>query len=52
VLVLTDGFTPWPQHPSSGIRVVVGLLSEGIMPPGWSPPRWARTVVIDDSGPS
>ncbi|HCU91953.1 MAG TPA: hypothetical protein DHU96_04155, partial [Actinobacteria bacterium] len=52
VLVLTDGFTPWPERPPGGIRVVVGLLSEGIMPPGWTPPRWARTVVIDDPGPS
>ncbi|WP_051323802.1 vWA domain-containing protein [Candidatus Solirubrobacter pratensis] len=28
-IVLTDGFTPWPDRPPPGIRVVVGLLSEG-----------------------
>jgi len=50
VIVLTDGFTPWPEHPPAGVRVVVGLLSEGIAAPGFSPPRWARTVVIDDAG--
>lgn len=46
VVVLTDGFTPWPDRPPRGVRVVVGLLSEG-----WheDPPKWARTVVIEPS---
>lgn len=47
VIVLTDGFTPWPEQPPAGIRVVVGLLVEGARPPGWAPPAWARTVVIE-----
>jgi len=44
VVVLTDGFTPWPGRPPRGTRVVVGLLSEG-----WheEPPAWARTVLIE-----
>jgi Mg-chelatase subunit ChlD len=46
VIVLTDGFTPWPERPPRGIRVVVGLLSDGARPPGWTPPEWARTVDI------
>jgi hypothetical protein len=46
--VLTDGYTPWPDQPPPGIRVIVGLLTEGIRPPGWDPPDWARTVVIED----
>jgi predicted metal-dependent peptidase len=51
VIVLTDGFTPWPERPPRGIRVVVGLLSEGARPPGRAPPpAWARTVLIDDVG--
>jgi hypothetical protein len=49
VIVLTDGFTPWPQRPPLGVRVVVGLLSEGVLPPAWLPPSWARTVVIEDA---
>lgn len=49
VIVLTDGFTPWPDQPPPGIRVVVGLLTEGFRVPGWAPPEWARTVVIEDS---
>jgi predicted metal-dependent peptidase len=50
VIVLTDGFTPWPDRPPPRTRVIVGLLAQGIQPPGWAPPRWARTVVIDDAG--
>lgn len=49
VIVLTDGYTPWPDQPPPGIRVIVGLLTEGARPPGWAPPEWARTVVIEDT---
>jgi predicted metal-dependent peptidase len=49
VIVLTDGYTPWPDQPPPGIRVIVGLLTEGMRPPGWAPPEWARTVVIEDT---
>lgn len=50
VIVLTDGYTPWPERPPAGIRVVVGLLCEGPSEAEWPPPDWARTVYIDDSG--
>jgi hypothetical protein len=50
VVVLTDGFTPWPERPPGTTRVVVGLLSEGSGPPAWPPPDWARTVLIEDTG--
>lgn len=49
VIVLTDGYTPWPDQPPPGIRIIVGLLTEGARPPGWAPPEWARTVVIEDT---
>jgi hypothetical protein len=49
VIVLTDGFTPWPRRRPGGIRVVVGLLGEGKGPPGCPPPEWARTVLIEDA---
>jgi predicted metal-dependent peptidase len=48
VIVLTDGYTPWPDRPPPGVRVIVGLLTEGFRPRGWLPPDWARTVVIED----
>jgi predicted metal-dependent peptidase len=49
VIVLTDGYTPWPDRPPPGIRVIVGLLTEGARASGWPPPEWARTVVIEDT---
>jgi predicted metal-dependent peptidase len=48
VIVLTDGYTPWPDQPPPGIRVIVGLLAEGVRLHRWAPPAWARTVTIDD----
>jgi len=46
--VLTDGYTPWPEQPPPGVRVVVGLLAQG----GElrSAPSWARVVPIEDDG--
>jgi predicted metal-dependent peptidase len=41
VIVLTDGFTPWPTAPSSA-RVVAALI--GADPP--SPPAWVETVHV------
>ncbi|MGZ4757758.1 MAG: vWA domain-containing protein, partial [Acidimicrobiales bacterium] len=46
VVVLTDGYTPWPPAPPPGVRVVVGLLGEG----GQSP-SWATTVRVGDAAP-
>jgi predicted metal-dependent peptidase len=48
VVVLTDGYTPWPERPPRGVRVVVGLLRDGPAVPGYPPPPWARTVEIED----
>ena len=48
VVVLTDGFTPWPDTPPPGVRIVVGLLAQGLHGLPWHPPPWARVVVIDD----
>jgi predicted metal-dependent peptidase len=41
-VVLTDGFTPWPDAPPRGMRVVVGLLGDEAP----EPPGWARAVRI------
>jgi hypothetical protein len=44
VVVLTDGYTPWPVDPPRAMHVVVGLLRED----GPPPPKWARTIVVRD----
>lgn len=41
VIVLTDGYTPWPSEPSSA-RVVAALI--GTSPP--LPPEWIETVRV------
>jgi predicted metal-dependent peptidase len=46
IVVLTDGWTPWPNTPPPGIRVVVGLLAGPFGEDGPEPPAWARTVLI------
>lgn len=43
VVVLTDGYTPWPENPP-GRPVVVGLLGGGEDVP--KPPWWATVIVI------
>jgi predicted metal-dependent peptidase len=49
IIVLTDGFTPWPATRPRNTKVIVGILDQ----PGWSavpPPDWARAVRIDPTG--
>ena len=38
IIVITDGYTPWPDEAPRGTRVVVCLVAGG------DAPRWARTV--------
>jgi predicted metal-dependent peptidase len=47
IVVLTDGYTPWPDEPPPGSRVIVGLLTAPFMPELPQPPSWARTVIIE-----
>ena len=46
VVVITDGFTPWPEQAPKGARVVVGLLEQGAYGRDWPVPGWARAVGI------
>lgn len=51
VVVLTDGYTPWPAQPPKGARVVAGIVrgrrpGPGRHPP--APPDWIRSVLIED----
>ena len=44
VVVLTDGYTPWPASPPTGVKVVVGLIGADV---DGRTPAWARTVRIE-----
>ncbi|MEO3747495.1 VWA-like domain-containing protein [Plantactinospora sp. B5E13] len=44
VVVLTDGYTPWPEAPLESTRLIAGLI--GVNPP--EPPPWITTVHITD----
>lgn len=47
IVVLTDGFTPWPALPPKGVRVIIGLLAQANGPFASFPaPDWARTITI------
>jgi len=53
IVVLTDGFTPWPAEAPRGAKVVVGIIEgrRGIGPwmhRGPAPPSWARVVRISE----
>jgi predicted metal-dependent peptidase len=41
-VVLTDGYTPWPDEPPRGMRVVVGLIGDAAP----EAPTWARAVRV------
>jgi predicted metal-dependent peptidase len=45
IVVLTDGYTPWPSRAPKGARVVVGLLG----PRAPAAPPWARSVRIEEA---
>jgi predicted metal-dependent peptidase len=42
IVVLTDGFTPWPDQPPRGSKVVVGLLGDEAP----TAPDWARAIRV------
>lgn len=44
IIVLTDGFTPWPTE-SVGVRVLAVLLGAK---PDTAVPEWIKTIVVDD----
>jgi predicted metal-dependent peptidase len=47
IVVLTDGWTPWPIAPPRGARVVAGLVGAGAAEAPL-PPAWVRAVVIGE----
>jgi predicted metal-dependent peptidase len=44
IVVLTDGFTPWPPAPPPRVRVIVGLMDAR-----GQTPSWAETVLVGEA---
>jgi predicted metal-dependent peptidase len=42
IVVLTDGYTPWPDNAPRGSRVVIGLLGDDAP----EAPEWARAIRV------
>ena len=49
IVVLTDGFTPWPLTPPPSVSVVVGLLQPDASDHVPDVPGWARCVAIEEA---
>lgn len=45
VIVLTDGYTPWPEVAPSGVRVIAALVGKQKKN---NTPSWIKVVLIDD----
>jgi predicted metal-dependent peptidase len=45
LVIITDGYTPWPKQPSK-FRTIVVLTAEG----GETPPSWAKVVEAREKG--
>jgi predicted metal-dependent peptidase len=43
IIVITDGFTPWPAAAPQGIRVVIGLMD-----PAGQTPDWGTVVTVGE----
>ena len=48
VIVLTDGYTPWPAVGPKHSKVIVGLLEQSGWPAPPLPPAWARAISVSD----
>ena len=44
VVVITDGYTPWPDTPIKNTHMIVALTDKGSLD---TTPKWAKTVLIE-----
>ena len=49
VVVITDGFTPWPQVPTRGVRVVACIVGPDAAAAAEAVPGFIRTVVANEA---
>ncbi len=46
IVVLTDGYTPWPEHPIPGVQVIVGIIDGPSSLDELDIPTWANALMI------
>lgn len=46
-IVITDGYTPWPDRPPSGMKVIIAL---SVPHNNHATPKWAKTIVLKEPG--
>jgi hypothetical protein len=46
VVVLTDGYTPWPKMPPRGVEYVIAALTDKSTQS--TVPSWIHTVIVED----
>lgn len=47
IIVLTDGYTPWPDVEPHGVKVIAAIIGTKRQTQGV--PEWIRTVLIEKS---
>lgn len=52
IVVLTDGWTDWPERPPRGCQVVVALVGGQLRPPGWAQVVDIELTELVDGGDS
>ena len=50
IIVITDGWTPWPQTPPPGARTVIAALTDDHCID--QVPQWIRTINITEHPPA
>lgn len=49
IIVLTDAYSPWPEEPPKGIKVIIGVLTDDLTSAPETP-SWAKRIVIETKG--
>lgn len=53
IVVLTDGYTPWPDHAEPGVHTIVCIVQEENrkrrLTGHYEPPPWAKVIYIDET---
>ncbi len=47
IIVLTDGYTPWPEEKIVDSKVIACIISDGYGYVAERVPKWIKTIVVD-----